>query len=426
MIVFLYTLLTSIIAAIGFPVGWILSLVGHTYVMKRLVPPSKITTGGTRRIWIHAASVGESMIALSMASEIKKKYPDAVIFVSVNTAAGLDRISSTVRESDKPVIDDVFYAPFDQPLITRSFVRKLQPSLYMIVETELWPSMILSLNKASVPIAIINGKLSIRSFRRYYTFRFAMKSIVKMIALVCVQSRSYTGRFHRIGVPREKIEVLGNVKFDGLPDRDRYDYKALGRKMGIPGNAHVFVAGSTRPGEEPVIFRAFSIIREQYPDTLLVCAPRHLNRIVEVEKYLKESKLSYKKRSAGEHLDVSIDCVLLLDTIGELIDMYACADVAFVGGSLRDFSGHNPLEPAALGIPVIFGPYMEQTGSKELLTGGAASLVHDEDEIADFIRRLFSDETLRQNMTEAGPEVVSRFKGTLTRTLRLIESRGLV
>ena len=426
MIVFLYTVLTTIIAAIGFPAGWILSLFGHTYVLRRLVPPSKNTAGGTRRIWIHAASVGESMIALSMASEIKEKYPDTVIFVSVNTASGLDRILNTVRESDKPMIDDVFFAPFDQPIITRNFIRNLKPSLYMIVETELWPSMIRSLNKMSVPIAIINGKLNIQSFRRYYTVRFAMKNIVKMIALVCVQSRSFAGRFHRIGVPREKIEILGNVKFDGLPDRNQYDCKALGHKMGIPGNAHVFVAGSTRPGEEPVIFRAFKRIREHYPDTLLVCAPRHLNRIVEVEKYLKESGLAYKKRSTGEQLDVSNDCVLLLDTIGELIDIYACADVAFVGGSLRDFEGHNPLEPAALGIPVIFGPYMEQTGSKELLTGGAALLVHDEDEIVDVICRLFSDETLKKNMTEAGPKVVSHFKGTLTRTLRLLESRGLV
>lgn len=426
MILILYTVLSTALLALGFPAALLLSLAGRRGLLTRFIPPSLPADDDRRRVWIHAASVGESLIAFSMAGEIKRKYPDTFVFVSTNTATGLNRISDMNLTTPEPLVDMVSFAPVDNPLITKRFIARLRPSVLIIVETEIWPWLVRSSDSAGIPVVLINARMTSRSFRRYYTFRFAFRSIMTKFALVCVQSRSYARRFHKLGVPLERIEILGNVKFDGLPDKAMFDPAAQRKALGIPDKAHVIVAGSTRPGEEPVLFRSFRRIRESFPDAVLVCAPRHLKRLAEVKKSLAEEALPFVKRSSAASFDADRDTVLLLDTMGELIGVFACADVAFVGGSLRNFGGHNPLEPAALGIPVLFGPYMEQTGSKELLAGGAALLVHDEDEIVEVVKRLFTDRELHERMSEAGPAVVSRFKGTLDRTLRMMENRHII
>jgi len=220
--------------------------------------------------------------------------------------------------------------------------------------------------------------------------------------------------------------VLGNIKFDSLPDSSQFKPPIIRATLGIPHTARVFVAGSTRPGEEEILARAFVEIRTRYPETLLVAAPRHLNRVSDVQKIFAEADLPSVKRSSGEKISETGSPVLLLDTMGELLGAFACADAAFVGGSLRDYGGHNPMEPAALGIPILFGPYMEQTGAKELLSGGAAALVHDEHELADTVCALFENAELHRSMAEAGPKVVERFTGILARTIRCMEARHLL
>jgi len=422
----LYTLLTSVILIIAYPAGWIASLFGYNYIRRRLSRPSSLTQSGSPRIWIHAASVGEAGIAFSMAAEVKRKKTGAVIFVSTSTATGLDRILSMNNTSDEPIVDSAFLAPFDHPFIIGKFIKQVQPTSFILVETEIWPWLIQSIHNAHVPITIINGKLSAKTLRRYAAFRLVLKNIMANISLICVQSRSYSRRFHVLGVPRERIEILGNVKFDSLPDSTDFDPTAIRKKLGIPSATLVFTAGSTRPGEEEVIARAFNRIRKTNPDAVLICAPRHLKRIGEVEAVFERYGLMYIKKSSGKQFDAAHHAVLILDTMGDLLGAFACSDAAFVGGSLRDFGGHNPMEPAALGIPVLFGPYMEQTGSKELLAGGAATLVHDYQELADTVERLFSGGEQHRRMKEAGPEVVKRFKGTLTRTYNLMENRGLI
>ncbi|MBN1293842.1 MAG: 3-deoxy-D-manno-octulosonic acid transferase [Candidatus Latescibacteria bacterium] len=421
-----YTVLTTIILIIAYPVGFILSIFGRTYIRQRLTPPVYICENGFPRIWIHAASVGEAGIAFAMAAEIKQKKPNANIFVSTATETGLHRIKEMEKSNETSVIQDAFIAPFDHPLITGKFVKHINPSLFILVETEIWPAIIRSAYKAHVPVTIINGKISPKALRRYVIARFIFKDIINMISLICVQSRKHARRFHTLGVPEERVEVLGNVKFDSLPEETGYNSSEIRKKLGISGDAQVLVAGSTRPGEEQIIAQAFVRIKSNYPGAVLICAPRHLNRIEEVEKEFKQAMLTYVKRSSGTLFDRNRYSVLLLDTMGELLEVFACADVAFVGGSLRDFGGHNPMEPAALGIPVLFGPYMEQTGSKELLSGGAGALVHDSEELAVTVERLFADGDLRNRMGKAGPEIISKFKGTLARTYSQIESRGLI
>jgi 3-deoxy-D-manno-octulosonic-acid transferase len=229
-----------------------------------------------------------------------------------------------------------------------------------------------------------------------------------------------------LGVPPERIEILGNIKFDSLPDPGLFKPAIIRATLGISHSAKVFTAGSSRPGEEEVLAAAFALVRKEIPDSVLVLAPRHLNRAEEVDRILQNAGLSTLRRSAGVKLEETGAGVLVLDTMGELLGAFACADAAFVGGSLRDYGGHDPMEPAALGIPVLFGPYMEQTGAKELLSGGAAALVHDEQELADTLLDLFRNRERHKIMAQAGPKIVGRFKGILTRTIQCLDSRKIL
>jgi len=422
----LYAVLTCFIIIILYPVGLVLNLFGRSQLLNRINPPSPPPQDGSIRLWIHAASVGEVTIAFSMAGEVKKAYPDTVIFISTVTTTGLERIHIMNESSGQNNVDCAFLAPIDCLLIARRFANKIKPTSFILVETELWPALIQSLCNKNIPITVINGKLSKRAFRRYMFFRFIIKNIVRKISLFCVQSKSFSRRFNMLGVPNERIEVIGNMKFDSLPDFSDYNAEDIRRDMGIPVSVKVFVAGSTRPGEEEVVAKSFVRILEKNSDAVMILAPRHLKRVSEVEMILHENGLPFVKRTSGERFDISNCRVLLLDTMGELFSAFACADVAFVGGSLRDYGGHNPLEPAALGVPVLFGPHMEQTGSKELLSESAASLVHDEGELAGVIVSLFNDKDKRQQMGKAGIVVVHRFKGTLARTLQCMKNRQLI
>ena len=422
----LYTMLMSVILVIVYPVAWVSALFGQTYLLKRLHVPANIQSDETKRVWIHAASVGEARIAFSMTCEIKRKYPLAHIFISTSTSTGLARVRALNDNEGEGPVENAFLAPFDHPVITGNFIKKIKPTSFILVETELWPWLIRSIYRKCIPITIINGKLSKQAFRRYFFVHSAIGKILKNISLICVQSRTFAKRYRMLDVPEERIEIIGNVKFDGLPGAADYDTGQFRLAFGIPERVKVFVAGSTRRGEEEELARSFKRVLKRYSDAVMVLAPRHLNRVSEVGKIVSDAGLLYARRSAGEKLIDSEKRVLILDTLGELIKAFACADVAFVGGSLRDFGGHNPLEPAALGIPVLFGPYMEQTGSKELLSEGAAILVHGSDELTEAVNEIFESVEKRRLMSMAGPAVVKRFKGTLARTLKCMENRRVI
>ena len=424
--ILLYTVIMTVVVVVMYPIALAGALFGKTHLWERLHATGDMIGDSTRRVWIHAASVGEARIAFSMACEVRKMYPHARIFISTITATGLQSILRLNEASENKPIERAFLAPLDHPWITGQFVRRFNPTTFMLVETELWPWLILSVLKQNTPITIINGKISKRAFRRYMIIHSTIEKIVRGISLYCVQSRTFAKRFHLIGVPQENIEIIGNVKFDGLPEPEDYDRDQIRRSLKIPGKSKIFIAGSTRPGEEKVLARSFTRTLDKYPDALMVIVPRHLNRVSEIENILDSAGLSYAKRSADEPPESPERQVLILDTMGELIRAFAAADAAFVGGSLSDYGGHNPLEPAALGIPVLFGPYMEQTGSRELLSEGAAVLVHNEEELANSVNLIFGDGEKSRLMATAGPAVVKRFKGTLARTLQCMEKRHLI
>lgn len=423
----LYRFVVTLLLLVIYPAAWIFAFFGKPNLLRRLTPPADdFPDDDVARIWIHAASVGEAVIAFSLAKELRVRKPGCLIFVSTTTRTGLERIRTLIAPTGKKIVEQTFFAPFDHPFVAGRFVRRIRPTAFILVETEIWPALIHAIWKREVPITIVNAKLGSRAFRRYRFFRRTMRRVMGEIGLVCVQSRSFARRYQMLGLPPERIEIFGNIKFDSLPDPSIYTPAAIRTELGIPGDARVFVAGSTRPGEEEIIAAAFSEILREHPDGILVLAPRHMSRVPDVEKILSNAGLSCVKRSGVEKLGEAGSHVLLLDTMGELLAAFSCADAAFVGGSLREFGGHNPMEPAALGIPVFFGPYMEQTGAKELLFGGAAALVQDEQELADAISDLWADDSRRMTMSDAGKKVVARFKGVLDRTLRCMESRRLL
>ena len=427
MIRFLYTLAMSVVMVFAWPAAVVISVFNRSlHLADRFSPPRGLAGDGSPRVWIHAASVGESGIARSLAGELKRRYPTSRIFISTVTVTGRAHIEKLSREDASHEVDGVFLAPFDHPLVTGRFFRAVRPDALVLVETELWPWLIGAARAAGVPVTVINGRVSRRAFRRYSLLGKEMRGMLDAVGLFCVQTRTFARRFRRLGVPQDRLEVIGNVKFDNLPERTVFDVGEIRRELGIPETARVFVAGSTRPGEEAVLAEAFRAVRVTLPDACMVLAPRHLNRLDDVRAVLDSAGLGYALRSADQTASLSDSPVLVLDTMGELLRAFACADAAFVGGSLGDFGGHNPLEPAALGIPVLFGPYMEQTGFKELLSGGAASLVHDGAEVADALRELLGPGDRNQRMAAAGPKVVGRFRGTLARTLDCMAVRGFL
>jgi 3-deoxy-D-manno-octulosonic-acid transferase len=275
-------------------------------------------------------------------------------------------------------------------------------------------------------VAVINGRLGAGALRRYMILRRTMKKVAHCLTLVCVQTRVYAGRYRAIGVPEERILITGNVKFDGLPEQGEIDRTAARRALGIPRDVRVFTAGSTRPGEEEIIAEAFSSLRGEVPDAVLVIAPRHPNRASDVALILERAGLPHARRSFGETLQSTGAPVLLLDTMGELLNAFAASDAAFIGGSLCDLGGHNPMEPAALGIPVLFGRFMRQSGARELVEGGAALAVSGLGELSSALLDLMTSDSRRLAMAGAGPVVVSNFKGALSRTIDELEDRGML
>lgn len=422
----LYSILMTVLLFIAWPIAALLAFFGRPTLLRRLVPPGDIPEDRVLRVWIHAASVGEAIIAFATAKEIRTRKPGSLVFISTTTPTGLARVIGLIHESGGCIVERAFLAPFDHPMVVKAFIKNIRPTLFLLVETELWPSLLTGLAGKHIPVAVINGKLGSRTFRRYRMFGGSLNSMSTNLAAVCVQSRTFARRYLMLGVPPDRIEVLGNIKFDSLPDRSSFTPGASREMLGIPEDSPLFVAGSVRPGEEEIIAAAFSEVLFRHPNATMVIAPRHLNRVPVVEGILSEAGLSHRKRSVQPEPDSAPVPVIILDSIGELAGVFASADVAFVGGSLRDYGGHNPLEPAALGVPVLFGPFMQQTGAKQLLSGGAALVVNDEKELVETLSTLFDDTERRKLMAEAGPKVVSRFTGVLARTIRCLETRGLL
>ncbi|MEZ5490066.1 MAG: lipid IV(A) 3-deoxy-D-manno-octulosonic acid transferase [Gammaproteobacteria bacterium] len=370
-------------------------------------------------IWIHAVSVGEVVAAAPLIDALLARYPDRRIVVTTMTPTGSERVFTRYG-------DTVFhvYLPYDLPGSMARFIRKLNPALLLIMETELWPNLLHQCRKAGCRTLLVNARLSSRSARGYRRLGPLTRSMLTNLDLIAAQADPDADRFIALGAPAERVEVIGSLKFDITPPSIK--------EAQLPPVFHglaqlqrpVLVAASTREGEEEKVLTAFRQCLDQEPALLLVLIPRHPERFNSVARLCRDRGFTMVRRSDNEHCEQSTQ-VLLGDSMGEMWHYYALADLAFVGGSLVDTGCHNVLEPAALGIPILIGPsrFNFETICNLLQQSGALIAVADEHDLAQQVLHLLANTPWRQSMGEAGKRIVESNRGCLRRLLSLIEAQ---
>lgn len=372
-----------------------------------------VRSGG---IWVHAVSVGESIAAAPMVRELLKRYPALPITVTCMTPTG----SEQIRKLFGGQVGHA-YLPYDLPWLQRRLLRRLQPKIGIIMETELWPNLVAEAGRARVPLVLANARLSARSARGYQRVGALVRPMFAALDWVAVQSQAEALRFIELGVGREQMQVTGSIKFDFRPDPQQVQQaQELRARWG--SDRPVWIAASTHAGEDEQVLRAHRQVLDTLPDALLILVPRHPERFDSVARQVSETGFGMVRRSSGA-LPAADQQVLVGDTMGELVFLYACADLAFVGGSLVPNGGHNYLEPAALGLPVLSGPHrFNFTEISELLEGaGALQVVADEGALAVAVQQWLQDSSARQRAGQAGQAVVADNQGALERLLQGID-----
>ena len=372
-------------------------------------------------IWIHAVSVGEVQAAAALVVALRNRYPQTPLLVTTFTPTGAARARASFRD-----VADVRYLPFDLPGSVRRFLDRTRPRLAVIMETELWPNLYRQCRLRRIPLVIASARLSRRSTDRYRRLGALFKETVAGGVLVAAQGERDAERFRALGAPADRTYITGNLKFDFTLPADTIE-RGTGLRERYARGRPVWVAGSTHGGmEEEAVLEAHRHIRAVHAHTLLVLAPRHPNRFGEVAAWLERQGIAFMRRSEPRPEGASREeaNVLLLDTLGELLYFYAAADVAFVGGSLAPIGGHNLLEPAALGLPVLTGSNNSngEDVARLLLECGAAEIVRDGAALGSRVAALLSDQALRMEIGNRGRAAVDRNRGALDKLMGLVES----
>jgi 3-deoxy-D-manno-octulosonic-acid transferase len=376
--------------------------------------PAPPRAGG---IAIHAVSMGEVNAAIELVREVARRYPDEPMYFTTLTPTGSERVSALFGDRMFHV-----YAPFDLPGAVRRFFDRLQPRLVVILETEIWPNLFHEAGARGIPVLMVNARISSRSFGRYLRLRRLTAAALAQVARIAAQTQGDADRLIAIGADETRTSVTGNLKFDlHLPP----SLLEQGETIRLAWGAHrpVLVAGSSHEGDERPLLAAFGRLLPTFPHALLVLVPRHPERFARAAQLARAAGLTVTLRSQGIGCPATTQC-LVVDAMGELLSFYAACDVAFVGGSLEAIGGHNPLEPAALSKPILFGPHTANVAdvAQQLLDSGAAFRVADAEELETAVRRLFGDAELRDTMGRAGLTLVRSGQGAVGRTLDLIES----
>jgi 3-deoxy-D-manno-octulosonic-acid transferase len=382
--------------------------------------PVSFNIDAEHSIWIHAVSVGEVLTARPLVRDLKVHYPRLRIFLSTTTLAG----QQLARRSTQDV-DAVFYFPFDLDIFVRRTLNLVRPRLFVMMETEIWPNLLRECRRRGIKTAVVNGRLSQRSYSRYRLVRGFMRRVLSDIDRFCVQSQESARRFIDLGAHPSTVTVTGSLKFDSLelaPSMHTRARDRVLRHFRVPAARPVLVAGSTMKGEEAAVLRAFRRLRSAAPNALLVLAPRHPERFQDVARMSREEGLKTVLRT-----ELAIDAepradVVILDSIGELATIYQIATVVFVGGSLVATGGHNILEPAVFGKPIVFGPHMENFAEiAAAFTGnGAAIQVRGERELEDTLHSLITDSVRRARLGAAARALVEANRGAKDKSIQVL------
>jgi 3-deoxy-D-manno-octulosonic-acid transferase len=369
-------------------------------------------------LWVHAVSVGEVRAAAILVPRLKERWPLLPIVVTTTTPTGARQVRELLADRVTHC-----YLPFDLPGAVGRFLDRVQPRAGIVMETEIWPVLFRECSRRGIPLTIASARLSPRSAPRYRWFLGALRDVFAGDITVAAQTAVDAERYLSIGANPARTQVAGNLKFDLDVSAE---IRAAGRALRDQiGNARpVWIAGSTRDGEEAVLLEAHRQVRESQPAALLILVPRHPQRFADVKALLAHRGVSFVTRSSSSPVAPDTT-VLLVDTLGELLLFYASADVALVGGTLVPIGGHNLLEPAALGLPVLTGPYVFNAPdvAHALLDAGAAIEVRSEGDVAAVVTRLLGDAAERKHRGEAGMGVLAGNRGAVERIVQLVAAR---
>ena len=373
-----------------------------------------LMTGGS--IWIHAVSVGEVQAAVPLINSLANQFPDKRLLVTTVTPTGAARVEALFGESVQHC-----YIPFETPYAVTRFFDSVQPHIALILETEIWPNLYYECGQRHVPLVLVSARISPNSMGTYRSFLPLFRETLSYGIVIAAQSEADAERFRLLGAAPERTKVTGNIKFDIELPKDLLERGDAFRRENF-AERPVWVAASTHDREEEQVLHAHELVRKQFPDALLVLVPRHPERFAAVRSLLHKQGLNFVARTDGVPCTSDTE-VYLGDTMGDVPLFYAAANVAFVGGSLVPIGGHNLLEPAALGRPVVTGPHLFHTqdiaGKFEKL--GASITVNNADQLGAAIADLFADEARATDIGNRGREIVQQNKGALDRLLKLLE-----
>ncbi len=384
--------------------------------------PVSFNFDGEESIWIHAVSVGEALTVRSLVADLKRRYPNLRIFLSTTTMTGQQVARRNIQD-----VDEVFYFPFDLAFAVRRTLRLVKPRLFVMMETEIWPNLLRQCQRNGVATVMVNGRISSRSYPRYKLVRPFFRRVLADVDRFCMQNEESARRLIDIGAEPSRVVVTGSLKFDSIDGSQASIVEGRGqnrvlRYFRITSGRPVVVAGSTMPNEEQFVLDAFRRIKSNVANPLLVIAPRHPERFGEVAQMARDQAFVTARRT-----DLPIDAepradVVVLDTIGELPQVYQIATAVFVGGSLVDTGGHNILEPAAFGKPVVFGPYVHNF--KEItdafLVHGAAIQVTSARGLEEALLGLLTDPVRRARLGAAARALVESNRGAKDKSLAII------
>lgn len=410
-----YYLLSTTVATLASPL-LLFKKKARAGVLQKLgfVPAGACYLGGP--VWFHTVSVGEFNATWPLIQEFHKTYPQIPIVISTTTATGQSLAVSRASE-----FAEVVYFPYDLPWSPSNWLDKVCPRLVCVAETEIWPGFIVECQKRKIPLIMVNGRMSPRSFKSYYRLRWFFGPLLRSLSAIGVQSQSESERFKEVMGDNRNIHVLGNLKLDGqrqLPERRRAE---IANVVGLSAESIVIVAGSTHEGEEAAVLEAYKGTVAKFDNTRLIIAPRHPERFQRAAQVIRESGLRPKSFSNAERLEGSHD-VYLLDAIGHLAEFYSVASLAFVGGTLAPVGGHNLAEPYAFDAPVLCGPRIEKTKdvANALLERNAICMVKDADELKAKMLELVSNTDLRKTMGNSGKQWLVESQGAVARTMEVI------
>jgi 3-deoxy-D-manno-octulosonic-acid transferase len=414
---FLYSLLLAFAALLSLP-WWafeMLRLEKYRAGLKERLGsvPARLNTAKPGSIWVHAVSVGEVLAVSRLIAELKTTEPDTPIFISTTTVTGQRLARERFGETH------CFFMPLDFGFAVQAYLRALKPRLLILAETEFWPNLLHLARKRGTVVAIVNARISDRSFPRYRRFSWFFRRVLSNVDLFLAQTAQDAERLRAIGAPTERVRVSGNLKFDIRLSAPSQIVQQL--RSAIAKDSPVIVCGSTAEGEEGPVLEAFKQVQQKFPSAVLILAPRHPERFDKVANFISSLDIAFARRSSWAAACPISGGVFLLDSVGELASVYALADIAFVGGSLVPTGGHNILEPAQYGAAIVVGPHT--FNFREIVSifqSGGALLIADAHGLPGTLLELLQNDAERNRLGGRAKELFAQHAGATLRTLQAL------